>query len=161
MFLEFDLDGRKQMKYAACSACGRVLIFSTVHVRFQNYPDTYGSLLRVGERTRERGWPDCRLLAFVAGAKRGGGGGREKGKREGSPLSLSPIPSLFPFFPIPYPFRRLLCRLVDCPFPCRSVGTFPASFHVAYRKTIERYQHSYHHFLYKHVSTSLLLKNSS
>ena len=44
-------------------------------------------------------------VACVAGAKRGGGGGREKGKREGS-LPLSPIP--LPFFPsslspTPYP----------------------------------------------------------
>ena len=36
----------------------------------------------------------------MAGAKRGGRGG-------GRP------PSLFPFFPIPYPFRRLLLRLVS------------------------------------------------
>jgi len=53
----------------------------------------------------------------VAGAKRGGGGGREKsakeGKREGVPYPLSPIPLFFPFLPIdiPYPFRRLLRRL--------------------------------------------------
>ena len=56
----------------------------------------------------------CEKLACVTGAKRGGGGWREKGKREGS-LPLSPIP--LPFFPsslspIPYPFRRLLRRLV-------------------------------------------------
>ena len=46
-------------------------------------------------------------LACVAGAKRGGGRGGQKGKRESIPL---------PFFPsslsaIRYPFRRLLRRL--------------------------------------------------
>ena len=62
----------------------------------------------------------CSVLACVTGAKRGVGGGREKGKREGSACSkslpLSPIP--LPFFPsslspIPYPFRRLLRRLAQ------------------------------------------------
>ena len=39
-------------------------------------------------------------VACVAGAKRGGGGEREKGKREGrAPQS----PLLFPFLPIPHP----------------------------------------------------------
>ena len=40
----------------------------------------------------------------MAGAKRGGGGGRDKGKREGKgPLPLSPIPSPFslPAYPLP------------------------------------------------------------
>ena len=46
------------------------------------------------------------FVSCVAGAKRGGG--REKGKREGIPLPLSPIPSPFslhpyPLSPIPYP----------------------------------------------------------
>ena len=44
-------------------------------------------------------------IACVAGAKRGGKGGARK-----APLSPLP-PSLFPFFPIPCPFRRLLRRL--------------------------------------------------
>ena len=44
------------------------------------------------------------FLACVAGAKRGGGGGREIGKREGrSPPPLPNPPPLFPFLPIPYP----------------------------------------------------------
>ena len=51
-------------------------------------------------------------LACVAGAKRGGGGGGRKAqilsKYPSSPLP----PSFFPFFPIPYPFRRLLRRLM-------------------------------------------------
>ena len=42
-------------------------------------------------------------IACMAGAKRGGRGGG----RKASPLP----PSLFPFFPIPYPFQRLLRRL--------------------------------------------------
>ena len=43
------------------------------------------------------------ILAWVAGAERrkGGGGGRRKITN----------PPLFPFHPIPYPFRRLLCGL--------------------------------------------------
>ena len=48
------------------------------------------------------------MLACVAGAKRGGGRGEgEKGGRE-NPQS----PSVYPFLPIRYPFRRLLSRLV-------------------------------------------------
>ena len=55
-------------------------------------------------------------VACVAGAKRGGGGGREKGKREGSlsPSPQSPSPFSLPPYPLPptpYPFRRLLRRL--------------------------------------------------
>ena len=46
-----------------------------------------------------------------------GGGGREKGKREGNP---PPLPNPLPFFPsslspIPYLFRRLLRRLQNPP----------------------------------------------
>ena len=59
-------------------------------------------------------------IACLAGAKKGGGGG---GFREKSTKS----PSLFPFLPIPYPFRRLLRRLgiscfvniVDRTFACQ------------------------------------------
>ena len=43
-------------------------------------------------------------LACVAGAKRGGGGGREKGKREGrvsSPSPQSPSPFSLPPYPLP------------------------------------------------------------
>ena len=51
------------------------------------------------------------LLACVAGAKRGGRKARKRGK--GRSLPLSPLtPSPFPFFPIPYPFRRLLRRII-------------------------------------------------
>ena len=40
----------------------------------------------------------------MAGAKRGGAGGREKGKKEGrSPPPLPNPPPLFPFLPIPCP----------------------------------------------------------
>ena len=49
-------------------------------------------------------------VARRAGAKRGGGGGREKGKREGSGVP-SPQSPIFPFLPTPYPFGRLLRRL--------------------------------------------------
>ena len=42
-------------------------------------------------------------IACVAGAKRGGGGGREKGKSEGSPQSPSPF-SLPPYPLLPTPF---------------------------------------------------------
>ena len=62
-------------------------------------------------------WRDsANSVACVAGAKRGREMGREKstkeGKGKGGSLPLSPLPpSLFPFFPIPYPFRRLLRRL--------------------------------------------------
>ena len=58
----------------------------------------------------EKGSKGRFFLACVAGTKRGGVGDREKGKREGSPP-----PPLFPFLPIPYPFRRLLRRLVLAP----------------------------------------------
>ena len=57
----------------------------------------------------------CRFLACVAGAKRGGRMGGRKARKRGKgkvPSTLSPTPSLFPFFPIPYPFRHLLRRLV-------------------------------------------------
>ena len=47
-----------------------------------------------------------KLTACVAGAKRGGGGGGEKSYP--LPLSKPATPPLFPFLPIPYPFRRLL-----------------------------------------------------
>ena len=54
----------------------------------------------------------------MAGAKRGGGGGREKGKREGkrvhSPSPQSPSPFSLPPYPLPpNPFRRLLRRLKE------------------------------------------------
>ena len=38
----------------------------------------------------------------------------EGGEREESPSPLSPTPLSFPFFPIIYPFRRLLRRLALC-----------------------------------------------
>ena len=51
-------------------------------------------------------------VAYVAGAKRGGGGRKARKRGKGRvPSPPSPTPSLFPFFPIPYPFRRLLRRL--------------------------------------------------
>ena len=55
------------------------------------------------------------LVASVAGAKRGGRGGGRKARKRGKgkePLSALP-PSLFPVFPIPYDFRRLLRRLLS------------------------------------------------
>ena len=49
-----------------------------------------------------------KTVACVANAKRGGGVKGEGRKT----LTLSPqSPSLFPFLPIPYPFRRLLHKL--------------------------------------------------
>ena len=51
------------------------------------------------------------MLACVTVTKRGGGGGGEEGeKREGE--NRQPPPSVYPFLPIPYRFRRLLRRLV-------------------------------------------------
>ena len=54
------------------------------------------------------------LEAWVAGAKREGGEGREKSAK-GSPIFSSQSTSLFPFLliPFPYPFRRLLRRLFN------------------------------------------------
>ena len=54
------------------------------------------------------------LEAWVAGAKREGGG-REREKRKRSPIFSSQSPSRFPFLliPFPYPFRRLLRRLFN------------------------------------------------
>ena len=54
------------------------------------------------------------LEAWVAGAKREGGEGREKSAK-GSPIFSSQSPSRFPFLLIPfsYPFRRLLRRLFN------------------------------------------------
>ena len=61
-------------------------------------------------------------LASVAGAKRGQEGEGEKCE------SFSPqSPSLFPFLPIPYPFRRLLRRLIvflEQPVPTKLCQTF-------------------------------------
>jgi len=52
----------------------------------------------------------------VADAKRVGGGRgrktRKRGKGKWVPSPLSPILLPFPFLPIPYPFRRLLRRLI-------------------------------------------------
>ena len=46
------------------------------------------------------------------GEGEGEGEKHERGEREGRvPSPLCPTPSLFPFFPIAYPFRRLLRRL--------------------------------------------------
>ena len=67
----------------------------------------------LAQRPRARSPIAIENVVCVAGAKGGGGGGGgiEKGKKEGSPLSPpNPLP-LFPFLPIPYPFRRLLRRL--------------------------------------------------
>ena len=47
------------------------------------------------------------FLAFVVGAKRGGEVEKEKNGKAFSPQ----FPSLFPFLPIPYPFRRRLIFL--------------------------------------------------
>ena len=49
-----------------------------------------------------------KLIACVAGAKRGGGGGGEKLSPTPFEACYAPPPPLFPFLPIPYPFRRLL-----------------------------------------------------
>ena len=69
----------------------------------------------LAERVRARSPIAIENVTCVAGAKRGGGGGGgggiEKRKRERSPLTPPNPPPLFPFFPIPYPFRRLLPRL--------------------------------------------------
>ena len=57
------------------------------------------------------------LISLRGRRKKGreGGGKREKresGKKGSVPYPLSPTPSLFPFLPTPYPFRRLLRRLI-------------------------------------------------
>ena len=72
------------------------------------------------EHTSER-WD----VACVAGAKRGGRGGRRKARKRGKGRERHPFPSLPyppPFFPIPYPFRRLLRRL-DGTCRERTLGT--------------------------------------
>ena len=53
----------------------------------------------------------CRFLACVSGAKRGGRGVGRKARKRGKALSPTPLP--FSLFSIPYPFRRLLRRLVN------------------------------------------------
>ena len=67
------------------------------------------------KKGRPRGKRLPRRLACVAGAKRGGRWGGRKAK----------TPSVFPFFPIPYPFRRLLRRLTPAKKVVFHDGFFP------------------------------------
>ena len=55
------------------------------------------------------------MISLRGGRKKRMGSGkeekRERGEKGREPYPFSPIPLLFPFLPIPYPFRRLLRRL--------------------------------------------------
>ena len=63
------------------------------------------------------------LVACVAGAKRGGGGGREKGKREGSACSKS---TCFYITPTNFLVIRLRLLSIKCRYTCHCRKTLPS-----------------------------------